>query len=184
MKKTIIISFLILLLGLIFLQIGVLPRYTAYRQSHSQLEVDKQTLTAKKEYYSQLFTLQQKIKIYQSAFAKTSSALPPYVDAADIYRFVLEKASESGLVIQTMGGLNLNPGKKEGEGIIEFNVLAEGDYSTLTNFLKAVENSSRLINVKTVQLEGGGGEEKETKVQISSTPFYSLTLEANYASAF
>jgi len=173
MKKTIIISFLILLLGLIFLQVGVLPRYTAYRQLHSQLETDKQTLTAKKEYYSQLFTLQQKIKTYQSAFAKTSSALPPYADAADIYEFVLEKASESGLIIQTMGGLNLGPGKKEGEGIIEFSILAEGDYSTLTSFLKAVENSSRLIDVKTVKLEGGEG-----------APSYSLVLEANYASAF
>lgn len=173
MKKTIIVSFLILLLGLIFLQIGVLPRYTTYRRSHSQLEVDKQTLTAKKEYYSQLFTLQQKIKTYQSAFAKTSSALPPYADAADIYQFVMGKAGESGLVIQTMGGLNLNPGKKEGEGIIEFNLSAEGGYSTLTSFLKAVENSSRLINVRTVQLEGGEG-----------GPSYSLVLEANYASAF
>ena len=183
MKKAIIVSFLILLLGLIFLQVGVLPRYTTYRQLHSQLEVDKQTLTAKKEYYSQLFTLQQKIKTYQSAFAKTSSALPPYADAADIYRFVLEKAGESGLVVQTMGGLNLNPGKKEGEGIIEFSILVEGDYSTLSGFLKAVENSSRLINVKTVQLEGGKGKEGEIKV-LSSTPSYSLVLEANYASAF
>lgn len=183
MKKIIITSFLILFLSLIFLQVGVLPKYTEYRQLRSQLGGDQQMLAAKKEYYSRLFTTKHQLDSYQSSSAKASSALPPYADAADLYRFATEKASESGLVVQTMGGLSMNPGGKEGKGVIEFRISVEGAYSALTNFLKAVEDSSRLINVKLVRLVSGE-EKEEAGIQPLSAPLYSLTLETNYASAF
>ena len=178
MKKNIIASFIIIIISLIFLQVGVLPNYSQYKRLHSQWKINQQTLQDKQQYYSQLFTLEQKLDSYQTSVAKISSALPIGPDAPDIYQFIQAKASENGLIVRSLGGLSFGKSAESNMGTISFGGTAEGSYESLTNFLKVVERSSRLINVKVVRLQT-----RESKGEQATTitgPQYALSFEAHY----
>jgi Tfp pilus assembly protein PilO len=179
MKKLLITSSLVLFLSIVFLQVGVLPQYVNYQQLKAQLRDNERMLQAKEDHFSQLFTIKSKLGNYQSAFAKMSSALPPATDSAALYKFVEEKANESGLMVRGIGGLSISEAGESYQGKIEFGMIVGGSYSALTNFLKAVENSSRLINVGQVSLVSLEDEEEEE--ELSSGPFYSISLTAYYA---
>ena len=181
MKKNILISLTLITISLIFLQVGVLPKYRQYNRLRNQWKENQLMLSSKQKYYSQLFTIQQKLNNYSDSVSKISSALPTNIDASSLYKFVQEKASENGLIVQGLGGLKIGQPTGDSMGIIKFNGSLSGSYQSLTNFLKAVEDSSRLINVKFITLRAS--EEKKENSQVKTTqaePRFSIDLEANY----
>ena len=181
MKKNILISLALITISLIFLQVGVLPRYHQYNRLRNQWKENQQIFHSKQKYYSQLFTIKQKLNSYQDSVSKISSALPVNPDAASLYKFVQEKASENGLIIQGLGGLKMSKPTGNTAGIIKFNGVFSGSYQSLTSFLKAVENSSRLINVNLITLLASEDKKESGQVKKTQTePRYTINLEANY----
>lgn len=181
MKTKILASFTILIIGLIFTQVGIIPKYSQYKRLHNQWEKAQQTLAARQRYYAQLFTMKEKLNNAQAAVSKASAALPSDPDAPALYKFIQEKASENGLVLKNLGELKTIQSDNSSINIIEFKELAEGNYGSLLSFLKSVEGSSRLINVTSVRLLPEENEEGNKKPKTVPVPRYSLTLEADYS---
>ena len=181
MKKNIIVSFTIIVASLIFLQVGVLPHYGQYKHLYSQLKTSQQALKNQKEYYSQLFTLKQRLDSYQLSLAKISSALPTDSDAPALYQLIQAKASENGLVIRGLGSLSINQKAAGNLGTITFGGVVEGGYEGLTSFLKAIEKSSRLIDIQTVSLQfEESGDNQVNNISQPLVPQYVLNFEAHY----
>ena len=176
-RNTLLTSFIILIVSLVFLQIGVLPQYHQYAQLREQLRSNEEVLAGKKEYYAQLFTVEQKLNSQTESFAKVSSALPVLPDTAALCQFIEQKAGENGLVIENFGGLKINKDPKGKLGVIKFGAIARGNYPSLVNFLKTVEESSRLIEVKSVTSKSKDTNQKNKGTQ---TPSYDLTFVAHY----
>lgn len=180
MNKKIFTSFTILIIGLIFVRVGIVPKYSQYKRLHNQFRAVQQTLSAKQKYYSQLFTIREKLNASQKAVAKVSAALPLNPDAPALYKFLKEEASQNGLVLRSLGELKTVASSNNSIGIIKFQGLVEGNYKSLVSFLEAVENSSRLINVMSVRLLPGGKEESSKQKTATFVPRYFLNIEARY----
>lgn len=177
-KKNIILAcFIILLVSLIFLQVGVLPQYRQYAQERAQLRRMQKILADKKEYYAQLFTIEQKLNSHQEALAKISSALPVHPDSAALAQLIQQKAAESGLTVENFNDLKINSDSKKKTGLIKLTAILTGNYPSLVSFLKAVEGSSRLVNVESVTLRPG---EEEGIPEKAQAPRYTLTFTAHY----
>lgn len=182
MKKEILASFTILIISLIFTQVGIVPKYNQYKRLSSQWEKAQQNLEAKQKYYAQLFTINGKLQQYQTAVAKVGAALPMAPDAPALYRFIQEKASENGLILKGLGGLEVSRPKNSAIGVIQFGGVVQGNYGALLSFLKSVEDSARLINVTSVSLLPEEKASANKKTKMASLPRYALSLEASYSS--
>ena len=182
MKKEILASFTILIIALIFTQVGIIPKYDQYKRLNNQRKGVQQSLEMKQKYYAQLFTTKAKLNQEQTAVSKVGMALPEKEDAPALYRFIQEKASENGLVLKGLGGLKISRSENASIGVIQFGGLVEGNYGALLSFLKSVEDSARLINVTSVTLLPEEKASANKKLKTTSLPRYALSLEANYFS--
>ena len=182
MKKEILASFTILIISLIFAQVGLVPKYHQYKRLSSQWEKAQQNLEARQKYYAQLFTINGKLQQHQTAVSKVGAALPTAPDAPALYRFIQEKASENGLVLKGLGGLKISHPKGKAIGVIQFGGVVQGNYGALLSFLRSVENSARLINITSVTLLPEEKASANKKLTTVSLPRYALSLEASYSS--
>lgn len=181
MNKKLITSFVFLIIGLIFTRVAVVPKYAEYRHLRNQLGAAEQTLSAKQKYYSQIFTIRERLNASQEAVSKVGAALPLYPDAPTLYRFLKTEASQNGLIFRSLGDLKILQPDNSFVGVIKFSGLIEGRYSSLLSFLQSVEHSSRLINVTSVRLLPGGDERANKSNQAVYVPRYALSIETNYA---
>lgn len=150
MQKSLIIYFLLLLLilGAIFLG---WPKYQDLNQLRLEVKAKEKELQNKEDYFSELRNLALKLKEYASELAIVDTALPADPSACGFLNFLEKASSQNGLIVKNLSLGEISSFEEESDiKRIAVSFSATGPYSALKNFLSVLQNSSRLIEVKSI----------------------------------
>lgn len=146
-----------IIVGILFLW----PKYQNFQITQRQLENKEIELLFRKEYYQQLDSLSEKLKEFSTEVSKIDSALPLDSSSAALsfYNFLQKVSLENGLIMNSIGSFSLSPlSARPDVQIISIPIGATGSYAALKNFLKALEKSSRIIEVNSIFFSSPGEE--------------------------
>ncbi len=149
-----ILFFLSFLIGVYFL----LPKYIEFSDLKDGISKRERELHQKENYFFTLKELSAKLTQYREALNKIETALPEEPSLASLLSFFHSKSSESGLILKDLGGITSPPAggeKKKKSNIqeIQISFTLQGSFPAFENFLKVLEKSSRLIEVKRITLK-------------------------------
>lgn len=151
MPKALIGAILIaitLFLGVIFLW----PNYQKYQNLRTEIKYKEIEIGNEAKYYEKLKSLSESLANQKDEVEKLNSALPsgPAM-VPDLFKFLQKTSSENGLVVKE---ISTSLAKKAVDNPAISDILLKiklyGSYSSFKNFLQALENSSRLIEVETI----------------------------------
>lgn len=142
-NKLIIIS-ACLVLALILVFVLVWPKYQAFQILQLNIKAKESELQSQQAYFSAVKETSKQLEEYPDALAKISSALPENPSLPSLFNFLQSSASDNGLVLGeiTLGSVD--------KGEILVMVKLTGDYLAFKNFLVALENSARIIEVEDI----------------------------------
>ncbi len=123
------------------------PKYQNLRVCRSNIEVKEAELQSKEEYFNQVKEISQEFEDYADALAKIASALPDNPSLPSLFDFLQTSASQTGLVLEKIELVGLAEGK------IQVDCRLAGQYPDFKNFLIALENSARMVEVEEVNFE-------------------------------
>ena len=123
------------------------PKYQAFKNLQLNIKAKEAELQSKQEYFSQIKEISKQLEEYTDSLNKISSALPETPSLPSLFNFLQLSASQTGLVLGEiiLGGVS--------EGEIRVTCRLIGDYPSFKNFLLALENSARMIEVESVAFE-------------------------------
>lgn len=123
------------------------PEYQNFQQVQADLGQKKAELDSKISYYSEIKNIWSRLEEYRDSLSQINEFIPDSYSLPALFNYLQGLASQTGLVLEdiTLGGVG-------GEGIKEINLNLEvsGTYSSLKNFLNALEQSAKLFNVKSI----------------------------------
>ena len=143
------------------------PKYQSFQVLRSNVEVKKEELQSKEEYFSQIKEISGELEKYTEALAKIASALPETPDLPALFNFLQSSASQTGLILEKIRLTSL------AEGEIRVSCELLGEYTAFKNFLLALEKSARMIEIEEITFESPEefGEPFQFTVKIK-TQFY------------
>lgn len=123
------------------------PKYQGLSVLWQNIEVKEEELQSKEDYYNQIKEINSELAKYTDALGKISSALPQTPALPSLFNFLQSSASQTGLVMEKI--------KLTGLGEKEIRVTCEvlGEYPAFKDFLKALEESARLIEMEEIMFE-------------------------------
>jgi Tfp pilus assembly protein PilO len=138
--------FLTILLG-IFL---IWPKYQDLTELKLEVFKKKLEIQSQGDYLLDLQEASQKLEENQEVLAKIDSALPSDSSLPVLFNFFQKASSESGLVLGDFGKIAISPEEESGLRETSLNLFLSGPYPAFKNFLYALENSARLIEVENI----------------------------------
>ena len=147
----ILISFILLgfslVLGVFFLQ----PKYKEMETTQTNITNKEQEIKNLDKYYKELTFISEILDKHPQELAKIDSALPTNPPLPSLLKFLQKITSENGLILTSINFASAEPtvgttNIKEIQASLELS----GSYSSLKNFLKVLEKSSRLIEVDNI----------------------------------
>ncbi len=144
----------------------ILPEYAEFKDLKAQVSKKEADLELEKNYFSNLEKISDDLEKEQEVLEKIDSALPKEISLASLLNFFQIKASESGLIVETLGQASI-PSKKKKTGETETKAKIQESYFTITlvgslpsfeNFLQSIESSARLIEIESISLQESEGE--------------------------
>lgn len=151
MRRSIIIIGLLAITGVtVFLLI--FPKKGEWDSLKSRLQERQASLQFKEEYFANLREISRKLDKYPEELAKIGSALPAKSQVPALFDFLSRASAESGLILKNIGPLGQEVSSEENKVIkeISLNISVSGDFSAFKNFLRSLENSSRLLNIGSI----------------------------------
>lgn len=152
-----IFLFLAFLLAVYF----VLPKYNDFKRLKNEVSKKESDLNQQEKYYLNLQKISTDLENYKDPLEKIESAVPDNFSLASLLNFFQVKASESGLVLKTLGSAKapsrkgeVSKGKlkeKIKEHYISLSLI--GTLPSFENFLLEIEKSSKLIDVENISLQ-------------------------------
>lgn len=149
MNKLILIAIVVVLtlaLGFALL----LPKYQAFSVLQSNIREKETELQYKKEYFSQVKEVSEKFTEYPDSLSKISSALPLRTSLPSLFNLLQTMASQTGLILEDIGSEAADAKAKQAIKEIKVSFGLSGTYSAFKDFLKALETSSRMIEVESI----------------------------------
>jgi len=151
MNKLIIIG-VSLVLALILGFTLLMPKYQALQVLQANIQEKERELQSKTEYFSQIREIFGKLDDYEEELAKIASALPKDPSLPSLFNFLQRTSAQTGLLLveADLGSISI---PQEGNGShkeIRVSLDLSGTYSALKNFLLALEESSRIIEIEKI----------------------------------
>lgn len=127
----------------------VQPNYQKLQEVDFKVNQAQVRLENKEKYLAQLEDFSERLANYKQQLAKIDSALPSSPDLPSLFNF-FQKITEGNDLVLTKVSLGSISSLKKGGPIktIELDLSLFGSYSSFKDFLKIVEQSSRLIEVQ------------------------------------
>lgn len=146
------------------LGLGLLwPKYQALKKLEVNIEQKETELQTRADYFSLIKDTSEELEKYQEPLSKISVALPLYTHLSlpPLFDFLNKAAAQTGLVLEDMSLVGISQpkteektAKKGGESIktkeIQVNLLLNGSYPAVRDFLQALEKSARMIEVRNI----------------------------------
>jgi len=182
-------KFIIIFIAILFLVGGYFlwwPKYQEFRKNGIDLDVESEKVKKKKDYIFELESILNGLNDYQEEILKISAALPLEYSASSLFSFVQKTASENGLIIKeadlSESSIVKNQAVVEAGAIeierIDISVTITGEYSSFKGFLSSIYKSSRLVEVKSINIVPA--EKKGETEQAPGLFDFSLELYAYY----
>ena len=174
---TIAIVLFVILLLVFFL---VWPQYQSFVTLQSDLGEKTAEFNAQYGYYNTITNTYHDLQSHQDDIAKIDSALPATPDLGQLVYDLQEAAAGSGMLIkslfvsQSAGGTNPVAGKVNDT---DFSMQLTGDYPSLQNFLKALEQSSRIFEVTSISFGAGTTASSQPTQSQPVAQVYSFSLQ-------
>jgi len=163
---------ILVILGGIFLW---RPQFQQFREKTLRLQEKEVELEQKKEHYTKIADVYAQLSDYEEELAKIDSALPKELSTPTLLYFIQKKASENGLILEEikMGRIISEQENEAGIQEVSFVVSVAGSYSAFKNFLTAVYNNAKLVEVDSISFGALREEESLFTFELSlSTNFY------------
>lgn len=158
--KNLFIFFLliILILGIIFFW---WPKYQEISDLKLKIKEKKIELQNRKEYFSTLAQLSQKLSHYGSELNIIDFGLPQEPFLFDLLNYLERQSSQSGLILERFKLIGISPSQKiKGLQETSLDFSCSGSYLAFKNFLSELQKSGRLIEVESISFSSA--REKET----------------------
>lgn len=146
------VAIIIFLTFFVILAIAVIfPKKSELDSLLKKVDEKRADLQSKESYFSSLEKTYQDFEKYPEQLAKISSAFPQSSQFPALFDFLQKASSQTGMVLTNVSPLmgKLSSGSQEGsENVINLTVL--GTYPNFREFLRVLENSSRMIEVENI----------------------------------
>lgn len=174
MRKSIFPSILSVVL-VIALILGVVFWLNPLRSEIAGLKAErdeaKENLEEQKASLTGLKVIQEELPISEAEQESLERAVPTEADQDSLITDLSETADEAGI---SLNSINFNLGEKEDFKTVNISANFSGNYEDLLNFLTALEQNERKIQVKSISVQLG-----ETNASGQEVSF-NLNMEAYY----
>ena len=127
------------------------PKYQDFSNVGIELRKKEIELSQKEDYFASLKSLSDKLAQYPEELGKINSALPDDLSVPALFSFIQEASSENGLVLENLDLGKMIPDKDEPRiKKVEFAASVSGSYAAFKNFLSALYNNTRMVDVKSI----------------------------------
>lgn len=135
-------------LGVIVLLLWTWPAYQSYAVSQGELQGARVETQNRETYFTTLASLEKELQQYPTELAHLNAAFPANPDLPSLYDNLQDIAASSGLI---MTAVSANVAKEATPKEAEVNVTLEGSYAGLKEFLRGVQQSSRAMQVTSLE---------------------------------
>lgn len=137
----------------------VLPKHQTLKRLTKELKIEKMNLRQQEFYFQQVEEVAEKLKDYEKPLVTINTALPPTPSLPTLLSYLQELSSQHGLLLESIAPSSaaVKAVKKEEvafalkESSVRLTLL--GSYFAFKEFLKQLEVSARLIEVKNIAIE-------------------------------
>lgn len=146
----IVVLFLIILTGGGLL---IWPKTQESKTLQNDIKVKKGEIEQAKNYFKKLGELKIQMETdYLDELSKIGAALPSDASVAmpSFLKFLQETAGQAGLTLKSISPSSDVSATEEGIKELKVELSVEGSYAAFKNFLLALENSARLIEVESI----------------------------------
>ncbi|MBI2642337.1 MAG: type 4a pilus biogenesis protein PilO [Candidatus Wildermuthbacteria bacterium] len=126
------------------------PKLQRYSLALEALGVLNSELESRENYFSELASLNSELKKQEEGLSRLDAALPNAPALPQLYDAVQDIAASSGLVLSSVSSVVQDDAKLKN---IDVNVTLLGTYAALKEFLKGVQQSSRLMMVQSLDFK-------------------------------
>lgn len=153
---------LLIIITALFLFLFAIPEYKKSVGLKAKIIQKQAEYNGKSVYYANISELVTDIKARQEALDKVDSSLPDEFSLSPLMYFFQQKAAESGLISKSILFAQVTPrtlvqpsSAAPGKEIkdIMFTLELVGNYQGLKNFIYALERSSRIIEVDSIEMK-------------------------------
>lgn len=160
----------------------VVPKYKKSNELQNTLAKKQAEYDGKSVYYAKISELIKNIESKNDALEKINSALPSNFSLSSLVYFLQKKAAEAGLVTKLIVFSKI-PAKASDKkiGTINFTVNLFGNYQNLKDFIGALDKSSRLFNVNSINFTSANAQNLNQPTNKLQTYNFNLEIETyNY----
>jgi len=181
-KPIIIALTLFIILLLIFFLVS--PEYQKFKELQTDLGIKKAEYNAQKDYYAEIARSYYELKNREDDLKKIDNALPSDPNLGRLSYFIQEESAKSGLILKSLflTKASTSASNSAGENTIKgvsLSLSLVGNYSSLGNFISALENSARLFEIASISFGAGDTANLETQFQTQSIYTFSMQVNTN-----
>jgi len=142
---------LALVLGLFLL----LPKYQNIQSLKADIQEKELEFRSKEAYFVQIKEISKTLEDYEEPLFKISSAVPSDSSPPSLFNFFQFTAGQTGLILKdvNLGGTVIPKDGKDSMKETKLTLYLAGFYNSFKDFLLAIENSSRMIEVESISVE-------------------------------
>lgn len=164
----------------------VLPKYQEAQMIGAQAEEKIVEIQKRTDYYDALVAIADQLDQCAESYKKIETALPDNPDASALMSFAQAAAMQSGLAVKNISysqsgssssslpAAGRDSSEKTASLLLReygVDIGLSGNYESLKNFLQIVEKSSRLITVKSINLQSEEKDDGENQdMEIAAAP--------------
>ena len=169
MKYSIIIAFISILLAIIIGIAFVFPEYQEINILKSKIFQKEKTLKNQQAYFSKLKNMDKRLGEYQGQLDKINTILPSKNKFSFFAYSLSQKSKELGLTLsQVVISLPRPIGKTKRIKEYDLSIGLTGSYQQFKQFIKFLENSARLTDIKEVTVSNQEGQEQPANCRIQA----------------
>jgi len=135
---------------LILVMFLVMPEFNNFKQLQIDLGGKIAERDAKHDYYATIEKIYSDLYERQEDLVKIDDALPSESSLGKVIYFIQESARESALMLKDLSVSQTSGGANSSVKDISLTTNVAGSFSSLENFLKALEKSSRIIEITNI----------------------------------
>ncbi|MDP2637110.1 MAG: type 4a pilus biogenesis protein PilO [bacterium] len=138
----------IFVLAVIVLVLWTWPAFQEFSLARNALNAAETETQSREAYFAKLASLQRELQQYPTELSYLNAAFPLEENLPSLYDTVQDVAASSGLVLTAVSSSVVEDSSPKE---VEVNVTVEGSYAGLKEFLQRVQQSSRLMNVTSLE---------------------------------
>ena len=161
---------LILFVTLLMVFFLVVPQYNMFKELGPQLGEKRAEFDAQHVYYTEIDKISEDLLARQDELVKIDDALPQDPPIGKVIYYLQETAQENGLIVKDLFLSQSSPNNADNKVAkvrdMVFSSDLVGSYTSLENFITALEESSRIFEVTNISFASTTGTSNSFSLQI------------------